>query len=48
MFTTDRIGPGVLAAHANMSVRTFTRRFRDEAGTTPVQLVGRAQAAARP
>ncbi|MGW0464959.1 GlxA family transcriptional regulator [Streptomyces sp. NPDC003027] len=26
-----------LAAHAGMSVRTFTRRFRDEAGTTPGQ-----------
>ncbi|MDI2130670.1 GlxA family transcriptional regulator [Yinghuangia seranimata] len=26
-----------LAAHAHMSVRTFTRRFRDETGTTPVQ-----------
>lgn len=24
-----------LAAHANMSVRTFTRRFREETGTTP-------------
>ncbi|POX49404.1 AraC family transcriptional regulator [Streptomyces sp. Ru71] len=24
-----------LAAHAHMSVRTFTRRFRDETGTTP-------------
>ncbi|MGW2200919.1 GlxA family transcriptional regulator [Streptomyces sp. NPDC001774] len=26
-----------LAEHARMSVRTFTRRFRDEAGTTPGQ-----------
>jgi transcriptional regulator GlxA family with amidase domain len=26
-----------LAAYANMSVRTFTRRFRDETGTTPGQ-----------
>ncbi|MEV7417799.1 helix-turn-helix domain-containing protein [Streptomyces sp. NPDC089919] len=26
-----------LAAHAGMSLRTFTRRFRDEVGTTPVQ-----------
>ncbi|GFH34526.1 GlxA family transcriptional regulator [Streptomyces pacificus] len=26
---------GELAAHARMSVRTFTRRFRDEAGVTP-------------
>ncbi|MFF8277835.1 GlxA family transcriptional regulator [Streptomyces lateritius] len=26
-----------LAGHAGMSVRTFTRRFRDEAGTTPGQ-----------
>lgn len=26
-----------LAGHARMSVRTFTRRFRDEAGTTPGQ-----------
>ncbi|WP_455351605.1 GlxA family transcriptional regulator [Streptomyces sp. SYSU K217416] len=28
---------GELAAHARMSVRTFTRRFRDEAGVTPGQ-----------
>jgi transcriptional regulator GlxA family with amidase domain len=26
-----------LAGHANMSVRTFTRRFADETGTTPAQ-----------
>lgn len=26
-----------LAAHANMSVRTFSRRFRDEVGTTPTR-----------
>ena len=26
-----------LARHANMSVRTFTRRFADEVGTTPTQ-----------
>ncbi|MFD0380481.1 GlxA family transcriptional regulator [Streptomyces sp. NPDC127112] len=26
-----------LAAHARMSLRTFTRRFRDEVGMTPVQ-----------
>ncbi|MGH4034377.1 GlxA family transcriptional regulator [Actinomycetota bacterium Odt1-20B] len=26
---------GEMAAHARMSLRTFTRRFRDEAGTTP-------------
>ncbi|MDJ0379493.1 helix-turn-helix domain-containing protein [Streptomyces sp. G-G2] len=26
-----------LAAHARMSLRTFTRRFRDEVGLTPVQ-----------
>ncbi|MET9700329.1 helix-turn-helix domain-containing protein [Streptomyces sp. NPDC006529] len=26
-----------LAAHARMSLRTFTRRFRDEVGVTPVQ-----------
>lgn len=26
-----------LAGHAGMSVRTFTRRFRDEVGTTPGQ-----------
>ncbi|MGO4419292.1 GlxA family transcriptional regulator [Streptomyces sp. MCAF7] len=30
-----------LAAHANMSVRTFTRRFRDEVGTTPGQWLTR-------
>lgn len=30
-----------LAAHAGMSVRTFTRRFRDEAGTTPGQWLAR-------
>ncbi|MER7825400.1 helix-turn-helix domain-containing protein [Streptomyces sp. NPDC096097] len=28
---------GELAAHARMSLRTFTRRFRDEVGMTPVQ-----------
>ncbi|MFF3325719.1 GlxA family transcriptional regulator [Streptomyces sp. NPDC002889] len=28
---------GELAAHARMSVRTFSRRFRDEVGMTPVQ-----------
>ncbi|MFF3691242.1 GlxA family transcriptional regulator [Streptomyces sp. NPDC002187] len=28
---------GELAEHARMSVRTFTRRFRDEAGVTPGQ-----------
>lgn len=28
---------GELARHARMSVRTFTRRFRDEVGTTPGQ-----------
>ncbi|MFD9908082.1 helix-turn-helix domain-containing protein, partial [Streptomyces sp. NPDC059063] len=26
---------GEMAAHARMSLRTFTRRFRDEVGTTP-------------
>ncbi|MER6138950.1 helix-turn-helix domain-containing protein [Streptomyces sparsogenes] len=30
-----------LAARANMSVRTFTRRFRDEVGTTPGQWLTR-------
>jgi transcriptional regulator GlxA family with amidase domain len=30
-----------LAAHANMSVRTFTRRFRDEVGLTPGQWLTR-------
>jgi transcriptional regulator GlxA family with amidase domain len=30
-----------LAAHANMSVRTFSRRFRDEAGSTPGQWLTR-------
>ncbi|WP_431771781.1 GlxA family transcriptional regulator [Streptomyces cucumeris] len=30
-----------LAAHANMSVRTFSRRFRDEVGTTPGQWLTR-------
>ncbi|BDM70733.1 hypothetical protein HEK616_42200 [Streptomyces nigrescens] len=30
-----------LAAHANMSVRTFSRRFRDEAGSTPGQWLAR-------
>ncbi|MFD5617287.1 GlxA family transcriptional regulator [Streptomyces yangpuensis] len=28
-----------LAAHARMSLRTFTRRFRDEVGMTPVQWI---------
>ncbi|MFJ2576746.1 GlxA family transcriptional regulator [Kitasatospora aureofaciens] len=30
-----------LAAHANMSVRTFSRRFREETGTTPGQWLTR-------
>ncbi|GGP46580.1 GlxA family transcriptional regulator [Streptomyces melanogenes] len=30
-----------LAAHAGMSVRTFSRRFRDEAGSTPGQWLAR-------
>ncbi|MFF4948191.1 GlxA family transcriptional regulator [Streptomyces chattanoogensis] len=30
-----------LAAHANMSVRTFSRRFRDEVGSTPGQWLTR-------
>jgi transcriptional regulator GlxA family with amidase domain len=37
----DRLGEPVsleeMAAHASMSVRTFTRRFRDETGTSPRQ-----------
>ncbi|MFH7596524.1 helix-turn-helix domain-containing protein [Streptomyces racemochromogenes] len=37
----ERLGEPVslaeLAAHARMSLRTFTRRFRDEVGMTPVQ-----------
>src|SRR5438552_3628472 len=37
-----------LAAHARMSVRTFTRRFRDEVGLTPGQwLTGQRVAHAR-
>ncbi|WP_049565517.1 GlxA family transcriptional regulator [Nonomuraea sp. SBT364] len=31
----ERLTLADLAAHASMSVRTFTRRFRDEVGTTP-------------
>ncbi|MER7467807.1 helix-turn-helix domain-containing protein [Streptomyces sp. NPDC097981] len=38
---TERLTLSDLAAHANMSVRTFTRRFRDEVGTTPVQWLTR-------
>lgn len=34
---TESLTLADLAAHANMSVRTFTRRFRDETGTTPRQ-----------
>jgi transcriptional regulator GlxA family with amidase domain len=30
-----------MAAHANVSVRTFTRRFRDEVGTSPGQWLNR-------
>jgi transcriptional regulator GlxA family with amidase domain len=30
-----------LAAHANMSVRTFTRRFRDETGLSPTKWITR-------
>ncbi|MGG7569052.1 GlxA family transcriptional regulator [Streptomyces sirii] len=37
----ERLTLADLAAHANMSVRTFTRRFRDEAGTTPGQWLTR-------
>ncbi|MEV7725767.1 helix-turn-helix domain-containing protein [Streptomyces sp. NPDC087917] len=37
----ERLGEPItlaeLAAHARMSLRTFTRRFRDEVGMTPVQ-----------
>ncbi|MCP3757199.1 GlxA family transcriptional regulator [Streptomyces sp. TBY4] len=34
---TEPITLAELAAHARMSLRTFTRRFRDEVGMTPVQ-----------
>ncbi|CAL9356367.1 HTH-type transcriptional regulator CdhR [Streptomyces sp. enrichment culture] len=41
----DRLGRPLslaeLAAHAGMSVRTFTRRFREEVGTTPGQWLTR-------
>ncbi|MFG2290625.1 GlxA family transcriptional regulator [Streptomyces sp. NPDC048595] len=37
----ERLTLADLAAHANMSVRTFTRRFRDEVGTTPGQWLTR-------
>lgn len=33
----DRLPLAVLARRANMSVRTFTRRFRDETGVSPTQ-----------
>jgi len=33
------LGLPVLAAHANMSVRTFTRRFRDETGLSPTRWI---------
>ncbi|MFI8385372.1 GlxA family transcriptional regulator [Streptomyces sp. NPDC085540] len=34
---TEPVTLAELAAHARMSLRTFTRRFRDEVGMTPVQ-----------
>ncbi|MFD5148690.1 GlxA family transcriptional regulator [Streptomyces sp. NPDC058401] len=34
---TEPITLAELASHARMSLRTFTRRFRDEVGMTPVQ-----------
>jgi transcriptional regulator GlxA family with amidase domain len=40
-WATERLGEPLtlagLAAHARMSVRTFTRRFREETGTSPQQ-----------
>jgi transcriptional regulator GlxA family with amidase domain len=33
----DPLTLGVLAAHASMSVRTFTRRFREETGVSPTR-----------
>ncbi|MFI9046867.1 GlxA family transcriptional regulator [Streptomyces sp. NPDC053427] len=38
---TERLTLADLAAHATMSVRTFTRRFRDEVGITPGQWLTR-------
>ncbi|MDA3630183.1 helix-turn-helix domain-containing protein [Saccharopolyspora oryzae] len=32
----EPVALGQIAAHAGMSVRTFTRRFRDETGTSPL------------
>lgn len=39
----EPIGLSDLAAHAGMSVRTFTRRFRDETGETAGAWLGRAR-----
>ncbi|MCY0927711.1 helix-turn-helix domain-containing protein [Streptomyces sp. H27-H1] len=36
---SEPIALAELAAHARMSLRTFTRRFRDEVGMTPVQWI---------
>ncbi len=37
----DRLTLEVLAAHASMSVRTFTRRFREETGVSPTRWLHR-------
>ncbi|MER5641781.1 helix-turn-helix domain-containing protein [Kitasatospora sp. NPDC002227] len=37
----EPLGLAELAAHAHMSVRTFSRRFREETGTSPGQWLGR-------
>jgi transcriptional regulator GlxA family with amidase domain len=35
----DPVGLGDLAGHARMSVRTFTRRFREETGVSPARWI---------
>jgi transcriptional regulator GlxA family with amidase domain len=44
----EPLGVEAMARHANVSPRTFARRFRAETGTTPLQwLLGRRVLAAR-
>jgi transcriptional regulator GlxA family with amidase domain len=49
MWARDRLAEPVtledMAAHARMSVRTFTRRFRDETGLSPRQWLLRQRVA---
>ena len=46
--STEPLDLAALARHARMSVRTFTRRFRDETGTEPGPVADPAAGRARP